>query len=177
MSIWMFFCLHFGTIDKTLGPHRANMLEAIDRFGSISAAAPAVNLMFRQSWELVQELNNLFDQPLIGIRRSGRNSGAYLTPLGKEVLGRVREIQRVFDEALKPHLHDLAKSVGLDPNAPPPIPREARIVDPATIPIAKKQKRSPQAPTKQKRKPAKTSRKRKPAKKASTRLSHHTRRR
>jgi molybdate transport system regulatory protein len=126
------------------------MLEAIDRFGSISAAAPAVDLTFRQLWRQVQMLNSLFDQPLIGIRRSGRSSGAFLTLLGKEVLARFREMQQVANETLEPHFRAFEKLVGLDPNALPPVPRYARIIDPATIPIARKQKRAARASTKAK---------------------------
>jgi molybdate transport system regulatory protein len=152
-SIWPFLRIQFGDVNdynKAIGPHRANMLEAIDRFGSISAAAPAVDLTFRQLWRQVQVLNSLFDQPLIGIRRSGRSSGAFLTPLGKEVLARFREMQQVANETLEPHFRTFEKLVGLDPDAPPPVPRYARIVDPATIPIARKQKRVARASTKAK---------------------------
>jgi molybdate transport system regulatory protein len=146
-SIWFFFRIEFhraagGT--QAIGPHRANILEAIDRFGSISAAAPAVDLTFRQTWRVVQHLNALFDTPLVEIRRSGRSSGAFLTPLGKDVLARFREMQRVINEALEPNFRAFEKITGMNPNKPPPIPRFAQIIDPTTI--APRKKKSAQRP-------------------------------
>jgi molybdate transport system regulatory protein len=148
-SIWFFFRIEFhraagGT--QAIGPHRANILEAIDRFGSISAAAPAVDLTFRQTWRVVQHLNALFAKPLVEIRRSGRSSGAFLTPLGKEVLTRFREMQSVISEALEPSFLAFEKITGINPNKPPPIPRFAQIIDPSTIaPRKKKPARRPKA--------------------------------
>ncbi|WP_213736040.1 hypothetical protein [Bradyrhizobium sp. dw_411] len=141
-SIWMFLQIDFGDVDDqstSIGPHRANILEAVDRFGSISAAALSINLTFRRLWAAVQTINKLSDkQPLIGIRRTGRSSGAFLTPLGKEVLAQFREIQRVANEALEPHLVEFEKLVGLDPHAQPPVPNYLQINDPDTIARKKK---------------------------------------
>lgn len=140
-SIWLFLRIDFhraGGGVESIGPHRANILEAIDGFGSISAAALAVDLTFRQTWRVVQYLNSQFDRPLIEIRRSGRTSGALLTPLGKEVLACFREIQHAANEALEPHFRAFEKVGRMDPNRPPPIPRYAQIIDPSTIPAPKK---------------------------------------
>jgi molybdate transport system regulatory protein len=153
-SIWFFLRIDFhgaGGGPASIGVHRANILEAIDRFGSISAAAPAVDLTFRQTWRVVQSLNALFDTPLIAIRRSGRSSGASLTPLGKEVLARFREIQRAAGEALEPHFLAFEKLIGMDPKKSPPIPRFAQIVDPSTVALATK-KRATRLRARQKKK-------------------------
>jgi molybdate transport system regulatory protein len=148
-SIWLFFRFEFHRAAggaEAIGPHRANILEAIDRFGSISAAAQAVDLTFRQTWRVVQLLNAQFNKPLIGIRRSGRSSGAFLTPLGKEVLARFREMERVANEALEPHFRAFEKITGMDPKKKRPIPRFAQIVDPSAIaPLKKKPARRPKA--------------------------------
>jgi molybdate transport system regulatory protein len=142
MPIWTFLRMEFDGADGNgaIGPHRANILEAIDRFGSLSAAAPAVDLTFRQLWRVVHAINSMLGQPVVGIRRSGRSSGAYLMPLGKEVLARFRAMQRAVDKVLEPHYRDFAKFVGMDPNTPPPIPRYAQIIDPSTIPPPKKKR-------------------------------------
>jgi len=142
MSIWLLLRIEFDVAIgiAAIGPHRAGMLEAIDRFGSISAAAPAVDLTFRQLWRLVQALNSFFNGPLIGIRRSGRSSGAFLTPLGKEVLARYREMERVANQALEPHYREFEKLVGIDSNTPPPVPRYAQVIDPSTVAPPKKKR-------------------------------------
>ncbi len=134
----MFLRLDFAGGNGSIGPARATILEAIDRFGSISAAAPAVDLSSRQLWTLVQILNSLFDEPLIEIRRSGRSSGAILTPLGREVLAHFRKMEHVANKALATRFRKFEKLVGADPGAPPPIPRFAQIADPNTIQASKK---------------------------------------
>jgi molybdate transport system regulatory protein len=131
MSAWLYLRINWK--DGAMGPHIANMLEAIDRFGTLTVAAPAVDLSYRQLWRMVQKLNAMFDRPLIKIRRSGRTSGAVLTPLGKETLACFREIQRVANKTLAQHFRRFEQRVGDDSNAPPPIPRFARIIDPSTI--------------------------------------------
>lgn len=162
-SIWAFLRIDFhgaaGSIES-IGPHRANILEAIDRFGTISAAALAVDLTFRQTWRVVQYLNSQFDRPLIAIRRSGRTSGAILTPLGKEVLACFREMERAASEALEPHFRVFQKIVGMDPNRPPPIPRFAQILDPSTIPT-RTERRKP-TPSAKKRSTKRSAKKRSP---------------
>ncbi len=131
MSIWLFFRIEFGGV-KAIGPHKAAMLEAIDQLGTIAAAAPAVDLTYRQFWRVVQLLNTHFNKPLIEIRRSGRSSGAVLTPLGKEVLARFREMQRVANEALEKHFREFEALVGVDPRTPQPVPRFAQVIPPST---------------------------------------------
>ncbi len=143
MSIYLFLRIEWGELHDAIGPHRANMLEAIERFGTVSAAAPAVDLSYRQLWRLVQILNSLFDKPMIAIRRSGRQSGACLTPFGKTVLARIREMQRLANETLKPHFREFEELVGIDPDSPPPYRRYGHIIDPATLAVSKKRRNPP----------------------------------
>ena len=165
MASWLFlnaFFSHGGSI----GHSRAAILEGIDRFGSMAAAARAVGLTYPSVWSTVRALNREFAEPLVTIERSGRSSGATLTPLGKSILLHFRELENLIKQSKQIRAFELA--AGDDPKAQPPFPRWAQVVDPATIAISKKQKRSTQAVTKQKRKTVKKT----PAK-----SFHHTRRR
>jgi molybdate transport system regulatory protein len=73
---------------------RVRLLEAIDGAGSITAAALALGLSFRSTWDAVQALNNLFPRPLVAARPGGRTGGvAGLTPDGHAVLKTLRHIQ------------------------------------------------------------------------------------
>ena len=142
MSIWLFFRIEFTRVDPVgrqkfgdwagLGPGRVLILEAIDRYGSISAAAPAAGLKFQQFWRLVQDLNTHFKEPIVEIRRSGRKSGALLTPLGKEVVRRYREMERVANQTLERHYREFEALVGIDSTAPPPDRHRAQMIDPGT---------------------------------------------
>jgi molybdate transport system regulatory protein len=119
------------------------MLEAIDRFGSISAAAPAVDLSIRQLLASVHTLNSLFDEPLVELRRGRHGGGASLTPIGKEVLARFREMEQVANGALKSYFRAFEKRFGIDSTTPAAIPRYARIIAPHNVTPSAKE-RTPQ---------------------------------
>lgn len=66
-----------------LGEDRVRLLEAIDRRGSITAAARDMDLSYRATWDAVQGLNNLFRKPLVVAKPGGRAGGmAALTAQG-----------------------------------------------------------------------------------------------
>lgn len=75
------------------GPGKARLLRAIAETGSISAAALQMDMSYRRAWELVEELNAGFAQPIV-LTQSGGNAGggAAVTALGFEVLRRYREM-------------------------------------------------------------------------------------
>ncbi|WP_412771673.1 winged helix-turn-helix domain-containing protein [Nitrobacter sp.] len=143
MSIWLFFRIEFTRVNPKgcekfgslagMGTGRVCILEAIDRYGSISAGAPAVGLKFQQFWRQVQDLNTQFKEPVVDIRRSGRNRGAFLTPLGKEVVRRYREMERITNKTLEKHYREFEALVGIDSTTPPFVPRWAQLIDPGTI--------------------------------------------
>jgi len=67
-----------------LGDGRAELLGAIGRLSSISAAAKAVGMSYRRAWNLVQEVNQAAGEPLVESAVGGpRGGGAKLTPRGQ----------------------------------------------------------------------------------------------
>jgi len=54
--------LHNGEI--AMGPGKAELLDAIEATGSISAAARAMGMSYRRAWLLVDTMNRAFDNPL-----------------------------------------------------------------------------------------------------------------
>ena len=48
-----------------IGPGRAELLEAIGRSGSISAAAREMGMSYRRAWLLVEAVNAAFVTPLV----------------------------------------------------------------------------------------------------------------
>src|SRR5258705_12049865 len=72
-----------------IGPGKADLLAAIARTGSISAAAREMKMSYRRAWLLVEAINSAFRRPLIETLTGGRSGGgARITPLGREVLRR-----------------------------------------------------------------------------------------
>jgi Bacterial regulatory helix-turn-helix protein, lysR family len=52
--------------DRTLvGGNRIDLLEAIDRSGSISGAARAVGISYKTAWDAVDAMNNAAEIPLV----------------------------------------------------------------------------------------------------------------
>jgi molybdate transport system regulatory protein len=82
-----------------LGPGKADLLEAIDRRGSIREAASAVGMSYMRAWKLVQVMNAGFRQPLVEVHRGGSGrGGAELTPTGQSAL---RLYRRLESDALR----------------------------------------------------------------------------
>lgn len=81
--------LHGGEI--AFGPGKAELLEAIARTGSISAAGKQMDMSYRRAWQLVDVMNRSFKGALVETAKGGSHGGgARLTPLGVEVLARYR---------------------------------------------------------------------------------------
>ena len=77
----------------SLGPGKADLLEAIRDTGSISAAGRNMRMSYKRAWPHVDELNSLFDRPLVEASKGGSGGGgASLTPLGDDVLARYRRM-------------------------------------------------------------------------------------
>lgn len=78
----------------TLGYGKADLLDAIARHGSISAAGRAMGMSYRRAWALVAEMNDAFAAPLVDSSRGGAGGGrAALTTTGQQVLAHFRAIE------------------------------------------------------------------------------------
>lgn len=83
-----------------IGPGKADLLEAIDREGSISRAGQALGMSYRRTWLLVDEMNRCWSEKLVDTVAGGaRNRGARLTDRGREVLRLFRAIERDLGDA------------------------------------------------------------------------------
>ena len=80
--------------DEMIGPGKADLLERIDRCGSIAAAGREMGMSYKRAWELIGTLNAMFRSPLVESTRGGPGGGgAVLTELGREVLGQYRAFE------------------------------------------------------------------------------------
>ncbi len=77
-----------------MGPGKADLLEAIERSGSISAAAREMGMSYRRAWVLVDTMNRYWAKPLVETSIGGiGRGGASLTPFGVQVLKAYRELE------------------------------------------------------------------------------------
>ncbi|HEV7816374.1 MAG TPA: LysR family transcriptional regulator, partial [Janthinobacterium sp.] len=77
-----------------MGPGKADLLEAIQQSGSISAAARRMDMSYRRAWLLVDVMNRSFRAQLVSSAVGGqRGGGAHLTETGIAVLAQFRGVQ------------------------------------------------------------------------------------
>jgi molybdate transport system regulatory protein len=83
------------------GPGKADLLDGIRETGSISAAGRRMKMSYKRAWQLVGELNGLFDAPLVSASKGGSGGGgAALTRLGENVLERYRRMHEACCAAI-----------------------------------------------------------------------------
>ncbi len=84
-----------------LGPGKADLLEAIDRTGSIRQASRELGMSYMRAWTLVKTMNDGFVDPVVESARGGSGrGGATLTTAGRTVLDIYREMERDSKDAM-----------------------------------------------------------------------------
>ena len=96
-----------------MGPGKADLLDAIMREGSISAAGRALGMSYRRTWLLVSVLNRCWAEPLVETNPgNARGGGAKVTAFGEAVLAHYRALQdRTAAAATSPDREALAKAM------------------------------------------------------------------
>ncbi len=98
--------------DIAFGPGKADLLQAIQRSGSISAAAKSLDMSYRRAWMLVETMNGCFESPLVKSAKGGSGGGgAEVTPAGVAVLEAFRCLQLEVARVVEVHLPNFAQRV------------------------------------------------------------------
>ncbi|WP_137680959.1 winged helix-turn-helix domain-containing protein [Aurantiacibacter suaedae] len=102
-----------------MGPGKADLLEAIARTGSISAAAREMELSYRRAWLMVDVMNRCFQEKLVeSTPGGGRKAGARVSDAGQRALIAYRALQeRVM--GVVPASEDVLQTMLRDRPAPP----------------------------------------------------------
>lgn len=92
-----------------LGPGKVDLLQAIERCGSITAAAKDQGMSYRRAWGLLEELNHALAEPVVGTSFGGaRGGGASLTATGRAVIDIYRRIESKAQAAIADELAELS---------------------------------------------------------------------
>lgn len=95
-----------------IGPGKIELLENIDRHGSISAAGRAMEMSYKRAWDLVDEINRDCRQPVVARQTGGKNGGgAVLTEFGGQLIERYRRIERDAATAVRKDLAALRSDI------------------------------------------------------------------
>lgn len=96
-----------------LGPGKADLLEAIQAKGSISAAAVYMGMSYKRAWDLVNTMNKSFKQAVVATSvGGGKGGGAQVTEFGSQILMQYRAIETKTTLALKAEMGDLLLMLG-----------------------------------------------------------------
>jgi molybdate transport system regulatory protein len=91
-----------------LGPGKVDLLEAIEKVGTLAEAARSLGMSYMRAWHLLQTMNACFKEPLVHTSRGGaERGGAHLTETGKAVLAAYRRMEAESLKALEPAWQEL----------------------------------------------------------------------
>jgi len=101
--------------EMVLGPGKVDLLEAIGRTGSISAAGRELGMSYRRAWLLVDALNHMFPDTLVSASPGGsRGGGAKLTDYGRGVAAAYRRVEARARAAMREEM--AAFNLKIDPD-------------------------------------------------------------
>jgi len=96
--------------ELAMGPGKADLLDQINKTGSIAAAGRAMNMSYKRAWDLVETMNKCFKTPLVEKSKGGATKGgAIVTPFGIEILKKYRSIQKKALNTIKNDVDDFQK--------------------------------------------------------------------
>jgi molybdate transport system regulatory protein len=101
----------------SLGPGKIELLESIQRTGSLRQAAQALGMSYRRAWLLLDGLNRSFSEPASTASIGGQGGGGVtLTPFGLEIIRCYRAAAQAIDSVARQELQTIAtKALAIAP--------------------------------------------------------------
>jgi molybdate transport system regulatory protein len=94
-----------------IGPGKIKLLKLIREHRSISAAARAMDMSYRRAWLLVQDLNDVFAEPVVAKWLGGTSrGGAQLTDAGERLVANYEAVVQKAAEANRGVLNEILRS-------------------------------------------------------------------
>jgi molybdate transport system regulatory protein len=93
----------------SLGPGKIDLLESVERTGSLRQAAQALGMSYRRAWLLLDGLNRSFSEPATTASVGGQGGGGVtLTPFGFEIMRCYRSAAQAIDALARTELQSIA---------------------------------------------------------------------
>ena len=100
-----------------LGDTRIRLLEAIERYGSISQAAKAIPLSYKAAWDAVDAMNNVAEEPLVQRSTGGQHGGGtLLTDYARRLVAMYRAVEQEHQQVLDRAAEQLGTPSAAAPN-------------------------------------------------------------
>jgi molybdate transport system regulatory protein len=99
-----------------VGPGKVALLGAVEKTGSISAAARDLGMSYRRAWLLIDTMNHCFRDPVVETASGGKGGGgAHVTATGKDVLKRYRAMEATAIDAVADQIAAFADLMAEEP--------------------------------------------------------------
>jgi molybdate transport system regulatory protein len=94
-----------------LGPGKVQLLDLLQKNGSITKAARKMKMSYMRAWTLIRTMNRCFKEPIVLARHGGAHGGggAKLTDAGRRVLELYKKMDAKCLRALSPARKQLQK--------------------------------------------------------------------
>jgi molybdate transport system regulatory protein len=93
-----------------VGPGKIALLEAIAAEGSIAGAGRKLKMSYKRAWDLIEELNKNFAEPVVSKAPGGSHGGgARLTDDGMALVKHYRDIESAAHDAAEQSLHAVGR--------------------------------------------------------------------
>jgi molybdate transport system regulatory protein len=103
--------IDFGSA-SSLGPGKVALLEHIERAGSLSQAARELGLSYRRAWQLLDDLNHSFRDPVASASVGGVGGGGVeLTAFAKELVAAYRRVESAALDETRTQFASLVKAI------------------------------------------------------------------
>ena len=90
-----------------LGAGRIELLKSIMEHGSITKAAKAMKMAYRQAWHLIESMNAKAEKPLVVSVTGGKGGGgATVTAEGLKMIAAFEKLEAAFAAFVKVHSED-----------------------------------------------------------------------
>jgi molybdate transport system regulatory protein len=97
---------------RQIGHGKIRLLELIAQHGSISRAAKDMNMSYRRAWLLTNELNAMFQTPVIETQHGGAGGGhARVTSFGHALVGHYRAFETQSAKLFRKQLSELEQGL------------------------------------------------------------------
>ncbi len=90
--------------DIALGPGKMQLLELLQKTGSITNAAREMDMSYMRAWTLIRTMNKCFKDPIVVSKHGGSHGGggAKLTELGRKILALYQKMDAQCLRAVAP---------------------------------------------------------------------------
>jgi len=95
-----------------IGPGKIDLLRAVRRSRSISAAAKSLQMSYKRAWLLIDTLNRGFGRAVVETATGGRGGGgARLTGLGEQLVSRYEALEGCINSVAEKELKNLLELI------------------------------------------------------------------